>query len=221
MRTLALLGISVLSGCLGGTDDPSGPVDNVWKMFPFDGQRTWEYINVDDTVTWTLVGTMQSDQPILKDGLNVYTIDYTKHCVGTDSDCVEGELVRTVAWSSDPVDGVHIHRWEQDGAPLAFEPPVKLAGSDMATGEPTETATTGALWTSELVDLEECPVYLTVVDWPLCGRFHLTGEGVGLPGDYWAVRSAGIVAMELTDGMPRWELLATDCTPDEGCDGVW
>ncbi len=225
MRTTVALALVLLSGC-GNNENFTYGGTVLWEMFPFDGTRTWEYINDDTELSWTMVGTMTSSEPENENDFSVYTVEYTKHCVGADDTCVEGELVRSIRWSSDAVSGVHIHTWAEGESTLQLDPPIRLAASEGEIKDTQLTHSAGFNWTTTFEAFEECPVRMTV-DWPNCGRFHIDDgdgdplTGLGLVGSYWAVRGAGITGLELSGDLPRWQLLKNDCLPEEDCNGFW
>lgn len=210
--------LSLLLACAGNSPTYIGSV--VWDTFPFDGERTWEFTSSDTTLTYKLVAT--SDQePEAVDGVNRYVVDYWTRCLGADEECVDGESLRTIQWSSDVSGGVFVHGYSEGGGAFAqLTPPLHVAKDVMKRDEVLETVTGGATWTSTMVGEDTCPVLLAD-DWN-CVIFDIasdTGDGYPLAGRYWTVKGTGFSAMEIATETGQWQLSSTECEGD--CDGEW
>ena len=101
----APLWMSLGIGCAGYP--PTFDGSPVWRMFPFDGDRTWDYTSSDTSLPHKLI-TNSVDQAENINGSNVYTLSTVKECFGNDPDCVDGELQWRTGWSSSTNDGVFI-----------------------------------------------------------------------------------------------------------------
>jgi hypothetical protein len=216
--------VAWLSSC-GPTDSPDYCGVESSQFFPFDGNRTWEFINADPSVTYKLVVTQGSD-PTPSDVGNVYALEHRVGCVSEDPDCLDGELVRTVHWSSTGTQGVFVHGVTVGGAEATIEPPVTLADECMLVDEEAwTTSASDGTWISDLVRKEACPVALTT-DWDSCVVFDVDDAGSSsihdhVAGTYWANFGYNLVAFDLVDdGVDRWELSSVVC-PDDPCDGEW
>ena len=221
-----LLVLPLLAAC-GSPQEPESAPTPVWDNFPFDGSRTWEFVNTDATVPYKLVAHSDGIPDEAFEGHNVYPVTYSTDCV--TGDC-EDELLRTIWWSSDIVDGVLIHAYEEGSWSPTYEPPLRLSPPDSTFDTPIETITDGFEWTSRLEAFEHCPVHMNT-DWgPDCARFVVedgddeawTNEG--LTGTWWAIKGVGVVAFELEGETGRWQLSGFECEPtedDEECVGVW
>src|SRR5687768_10557240 len=97
----------------------SGDIVGLWKSFPFDGERTWEFLSTDTTLPYALYVT-SSDKPEVVDGSNVYPVTAETDCRAA-GDC-EDEILWSIRWSSDTTSGVRIHGWT-----VGDEDPVELA----------------------------------------------------------------------------------------------
>lgn len=221
MRTLSLiLPLSVLGAC-GGSNSFNFSGVTVYEMFPFDGDRTWEYISTDTEISYKLVANTVGEPDVI-DSTNVYAVEYKVECIGNDPECNDGELLRRERWSSHSRDGVHIHGFESiaEGVTVDFDPPMQVAKASMARDEVVSTSTAGATWTSTMLGIEDCPGQ---EDWDQCGAFLVeTDAAVGgypIAGKYWAVAGHNLVAIELEGDTGRWELSDSDCTGE--CDGRW
>jgi len=218
----------LLAGCAPPDNyEFSGTI--VWDLFPFDGNRTWEFINTDETVTYKLKAQTRPGDPDseLSDLYNIYRVDYMTNCVASDPSCVEDEIIRTVGWSSDVQNGVLIHSFQQDSWDVVYDPPIQVSAPEMLVDETLTTVTDGFNWTSTLVGFEHCPVHMNV-DWgPNCGHFTLDdGDGdelsnFGLSGDYWAIKGQNVVSLLLLGETGDWQLSESSCEPDEECRGDW
>jgi hypothetical protein len=221
-RSQALFALVLFSGC-GGNYAPQLQGSEVWRMFPFDGARTWSYISTDESLAYKLEAH-SIGEPEKAGNTNVYNVEYSTRCFGNDPDCVDEEILRKVKWSSDVTDGVYIHAWAPGTDPFVdFDPPVQIATAEMKRDEIIETATGGGTWTSKLLGIEECPTTMSVT-LPECGRFEVTTDAVdGFPiaGTYWATVSHGVTGIELLGDGGLWQLSDVECEPKEDCDGSW
>jgi hypothetical protein len=53
--------------------------------FPFNGVRTWDYVNTDASVTYALVASMDEAGPVAEiDGTRLYSIQYSTDCLEAD-----------------------------------------------------------------------------------------------------------------------------------------
>ncbi len=200
---------------------------DMYELFPFDGDvRTWEYINVDESLSYRLVAKTRIEDPVEGGSYRIYNVDYTTDCVQTDPTCVEDELIRTVGISSDVVNGVLIHTVESNGSVINYDPPLALADKEMKPGDTVVTETDGQTFTATFVGVEFCPVRLNV-DWRDCA--HITLEdgdadpltNADIVGDYWAIAGQNIVAIQLSLDTDQWQLSAVACEPDDTCLGDW
>lgn len=209
------VGMALLVGCSGPTD-PGGPGFVMEGYFPFDGDRTWRFLNDDQAVPYRLIGRMSNTE-----GSNGrYTVAFERECVTAGVDCTDGPRWSTT-WSSDATDGVFLHAWSlEGGAETALDPPLQVSDARAERGEVMESDTAGTHFTSTLERLEACPVAMAA-DFDTCARISISadsGEVPPLTGTYWAASGFNVVAMELAWDEGRWELSNHDC---QGCDGQW
>jgi len=220
MRFGALL-VVLASGCKPYA--PSFVGEDVWRMFPFDGSRTWDYISTDTSLPYKVQATCDGQAERIK-GKNVYTVQYAKDCVAISDDCVQGELQYQIRWSSDAVDGVFVHAFalgEDDFTD--FDPPLQITSDTEKKDDAYTTSTGGASWTSTDVGTEACPVRVAA-DWPECAHWNVTtdgGDGVPVAGDWWTVAGNGVAAYQLGTDSGQWQLSDFDCQTDADCDGTW
>lgn len=194
--------------------------------FPFDGIRTWEFISTDMEMSFKRQANMRSTEPDVVDGVNTYPIDYHIKCVQHDEECESG-LERTLSWSSNQIDGVHIWYWTEGNDPTVyFDPPLQIAEVEMKVGEAITTETGGAVWTSTLVAFEDCPIRFRGGP-SRCARFTLTDgdenpeTGAGLVGDYWASVNYNIVGFQFPDDEGVWQLANHQCEECQADNGRW
>jgi hypothetical protein len=211
--------LALVLGC--GQYHPWEPGSDVWKMFPFDGEREWVYASTDPSVPYALRASCDG-VPELVDGENVYTVAYDEAC--DDGSCDDGARRFALRWSSDAIDGVYLHGFAVGEDPItALDPPVWVTDDVPDEGHPIETVSRGVTYGSTLVGTEECPVALDV-SWPQCGRWHLTvdvGDGYPIAGDWWAVAGNGVAGFQLATDGGQWRLTDFDCHPRNSCDGQW
>lgn len=214
--TLALLS---LAGCGGNSFEFGG--SPVWELFPFDGERTWEYISTDQALSYKLKVTSLLEPEVIG-GVNVYTVDYTTECVRNDEECITGTVLYQLRWSSTVTDGVQLHGFSVDGGQLqAFEPPILVTEPDAERDDAFVTDAAGFTWTSTLLGVEECPISLNA-SWDECSLFEIVaegGDGWPIAGKYWMTKGNGTAAMEITGEAGRWELSDLECAGE--CDGRW
>jgi hypothetical protein len=212
------LGLLSLSACgangyvFGGSD--------VWEMFPFDGEREWHYVVDTDDLDYKLIGLSSGEPEVLK-GKNVYTVDYTKDCVSSTGDCLSGDRLFQLRFSSDSADGVLVHAFDTGDGFVDFNPPVVLTEKSAVRDDVFETQSSGMNWTSTYLGIQECPIRMSA-DWSECGAFEVTNDtdpANPLVGTWWAVAGSGIAAFMPGEGPSRWELSSFDCTGE--CDGTW
>lgn len=206
----------LLAGCGEATFD--GTV--AWRSFPFDGERTWEFV-ADGQAS-----PFQVDARILVDAGatitsvgNAYVVEHAKRCATVSADCIDQEVIRTVEWSSTPA-GVYIHGIFADDDFDTFDPPIQLSAGSVLVGDVWETRTAGALWTSTYGGQESCPTRFAGA-LAQCFRYDLTTTGAdrGLAGSYWAAPGINVAAFELAIDGTRWVYGTSECVGD--CDGSW
>jgi hypothetical protein len=189
-------------------------------LFPFDGERTWTFLNEDIDVSHFLTGVL-TPEPEHRGEHSVYRVDYGTDCRAEDPDCIEGEVLRTLLWSSSSEHGVFLHGYELGEAAIDFDPPVQVAARKGKRGDSWTTTTAGASWTSTFVGMEWCPVDMAV-EWSDCGHFEIsttTGDGHPVVGDYWAKYGYNVVAVSVPGDPGMWQLSDHDCAGD--CSGIW
>lgn len=229
-----MIALSLLLGCPGPGPILSGVV--TYELFPFDCARTWEFTSTDTSLAYKLVATSDTPPETLQDGTNVYTVQYATDCLGSDPECVDGEVIRKIQWSSTVGDGVYLHGYAiGDGAITKFDPPLQLALENMTKvvdpenpgpTEFAETITNGATWTSVLAEIEACPVKMSV-DWDECYRFDVTtdgGDGAPIAGSWWAIGGQGVVAFEVAGDTGAWQTSSVKAVESDdmgACDGDW
>lgn len=233
VRSIVPLLLPLLAGCIPEDGITSGS-EVLWQHFPFDGLRTWEYVSTDLEVTYKLVGTMREDDPNpeVSEDYNVYHVDFTTKCVAADPSCVDGGLVRTIAFSSDVSNGSLIHKFVQGSLDVDYDPPLVIAPDDVNVGESYETITDGQKWSSTLVAFEPCDGIVKMQGDQYAASncsAHLqltdgdanSDTNQGLAGDYWVAKGLGIIGIKLEGDDGTWGLSKLECEPAEDCNGQW
>ena len=116
------------------------------KYMPLDGNRTWRYGN--DGMSFEL--SVEKVDAQLVDTTEIVTLEYAKH--------EPYELLATIDWSSDSIDGILIHGYtltNQGG--MEFDTPVAFADYRMVPGASIETTTNDITFTSNFIAVEKCP----------------------------------------------------------------
>ena len=171
---------------------------DTYKYFPLDGaQREWRYHNDDETVEWQLLVEKASTQ-IIGD----YEVVILEH-----SSYDTGDLLLSVHWSSDSVNGILVHGYQDiaDGhEEVWFDTPVVLAQDEMSPGESVTTDTDGYVFTSTFVEVTGCgTVWASAWADENCLHFSIDDDD-GLEttngeftGEYWLVTRYGTAWMNL------------------------
>lgn len=224
--------ILLLTGC-PAQDNFGVSRDTLWEHFPFDGNRTWEFRS-DSGADYEIVATTREDDPeneLSDEDTNVYWVDFTVDCVGSDPTCVDGEFIKSIAFSSDVREGVQIHSYEET-ATITYDPPILITPKDNTVGETNTTATDGANWASTLVGYQPCTDIVRMqgsdFERPNCAAHFLIEDGdtnpdtnAGLTGDLWVARGLGFVGFSFEGTEEIWGLSGLVCEPDEECNGEW
>ena len=188
MRTPLFLTAALL-GCSGSSFQYAG--HDVYKYYPLDGDRAWEYANVDED--W-LLEVNKVSPTVTVDDVEVITLEYSIKDPYS--------LLYSVDWSSGAADGVMIHGYAiEGGESLSFETPIQFAEHEMVSGEANTTDTDGYSFTSTFVAVETCYNHWTTDDWQ-CLHFEVSeASDANLPflGEYWIATRWGTSAM-LTQG---------------------
>ncbi len=224
MRTV---GFGLLFFTVAACDGGGGILDvgtDVYNAFPFDGdQRTWDFINVDKTSPYFLTATTIGE-PEVRDGTNVYAVSYRTRCRQLDSsECIDGEELRNIRWSSDASDGVFIHAYTFEESLVRLDPPLQVAFDVMRPGTSITTQTAGIEWISTYEGQESCPSTNQLAN-ASCAKFTIeapnaANEGEGVAGTYWAVPGRNVVAIDWLGDIGLWEHRDDDCFGE--CDGRW
>jgi hypothetical protein len=218
-----LLGALVLlSGC-DGAYNQTFTGEDVWKMFPFDGQRDWVYLSTDHSSPYKLHASCDGKAEVIG-GKNVYTVKYAKTCVALSDTCVDDELLYQLRWSSDAIDGTFIHAFAVgDDTFTDLKPPMQFTSDTEKRDDAYTTETGGWTFTSTMGPTEACPIAMGV-EWDECAHWIVTvdtGDGFPIAGDWWTVSGNGVAAFQLGPDTGQWQLSDFDCQPDEDCDGTW
>ena len=185
MRIPTFFAVALL-GCSGSSFQYAG--HDVYKYFPLDGTRTWEYATTDEVF---LLAVDKVEPTVTVDDVEVVTLEYS---------IKDPYVLRySVDWSSSSADGVMIHGYsdEETGESLSFETPIQFAEHEMVSGESNTVETDGYSFTSNFLSVETCTNHWTTDDWQ-CLHFALLEDGEAeLPflGDYWIATRWGVSAM--------------------------
>lgn len=204
--SIALAVLAGLGGCTGGSYQYDGYVMETY--FPFDGERTWEFISSDSSLEHKIVATLDPNPSSTADATEIYSIDYSLECLDQGPFCKDAGHLRTVRWSADQTRGVLIHSIEMATGTVNYDPPINLTTDRMAVGETVETDSNNTRWIATFQGIGECPVQWTS-EWSDCIHLSLDDGGAGSPlaGEYWAVSGYNVIAMQLSDDSGQWQLL--------------
>ncbi len=200
-RWLPLL---ALAGCTTSVD----PVrEDMLNYFPFENLNgEWQFLNEDTLVGYRLLGRITNEEVV--EGTRRFTVDYTKDCVGDSPDCVEDDLVRSMTWSLQGNQGIHLHRVETEASgERVFEPSLRFIDRYMNRGDATESTAGGSTYTTTLEEfVPVCPVLL---EWGQCAKITVASSGGPdqVTGTYYLINDFNIVAADWDDDdVPLWQL---------------
>jgi hypothetical protein len=214
---------------VAGGDIPSVGED-VTPDFQFrsDAIGHWEYINLDESVSYKLYADQNEGVESSPTG-QIFAVNWTKECVAEDPYCIDG-VGKTVKWEVDLGKGVFI-TGKQDAADengniapeVDYAPPIQLASGDMEPGDTISTVTNGFTFTSTYQGYDTCPVRWSTANWgDECVKLSLSDGDVdpvtneGLVGDYWAILGFNLVAFQGDTDDDIWELNDYKCA-GAGC----
>lgn len=208
----AMVGVSAMSGC--PQDPPLNTGSEMEPYFPFDGRRSWQFINEDALAyDYLQLATLSEDfETIDVDGATTqaYTLTFVKDCVNDDTGCADGTVDGAPLWamqiSADSLKGVLVHSYSVGDAALTpLDPPLRISPARQVIGGSEETSTDGVDFSSTFTGYEDCPVQRDV-RWPECVRFDIDGGGATHPlvGTFWAITTYGIVSFDL-GGSGLWK----------------
>ena len=214
MRTLGLVILALgVAGC-DSTVTVSG--FQMEQYFPFDGNRTWEFVSSDTSLDYRLVATLDPAFTAAEEGVTrIYGVSYHKTWEGEDAS--EPEWVRDVLWSSDGTFGTRIWGIDTPAGTTSYDPPIQLTDNEQLAGTTETTTTGGVTFTSTFLGNEQCPVLWTE-DWGNdCIRLSLDDGGTGteIAGDYWAITQFNVVGMQVGADTGVWQLSWTEVTYDD------
>jgi hypothetical protein len=213
-RASMLLVPVLIAGCTGEVEYTGLTMNG---FFPFDGsERSWDFVNTDETIPHTQVSTMNPDYATHSDGTTkIYDISTAQECPSSDESCEE-KWVWTLRLSSNGSQGAKIHGYDRpDTGQVDFENAVGLTKGRMEIGETVVTESVdGHDWVAIFEAIEPCEIRWTD-QWDSCARIKLesTPAGHWMAGQYWAITSYNIVARQMTEDTGRWELVYADWVP--------
>jgi hypothetical protein len=213
------VGLMVLVGC-----EPTPPTYNGFVMedfFPFDGDRTWEFVNDDPTLSYHVIATLDPVFEAAENGAqHIYTINYTIECFAEDPSCVTGDpfRVRAIRMSSDQSFGTLIHSVDfTDTGIETFDPKIELTGKNGKPGDVWTTDTAGFTFASRFDHKADCDVPYTD-QWTDCVTILVDGDGTdnvanvegGHPlfGEWTAVTGYNVIQFQWRDDPQPWRLLS-------------
>jgi len=209
MRIASLLIAALsLTGCTGSSFGYSGY--NTHDYFAVDGSRSWKYVQDDNSVEWRLE-VEKSATPIVVGNTEVYNFDY--------GILDPAELLYSIEWSTDSVDGIQIHSFAVEGGDaVTFSTPVQVSDPQMAPGESVETETDGYVFTSSFASAETCPNDWVTTDWN-CLHFTIsdgTDDASSPPfvGDWWFAADWGTSRFNVPAHSSDWVLSEANWEPD-------
>lgn len=178
--------------------------DDVYKWFPFNGERIWTYQSTDTSLTYQLRGVLSEDSRVVDERTRIYKVDFRIDCRSADDDCVENELAFSWEMSADSGKGVLFHTYDD----TVYDPPVRLSRAQMVEGDSITTESGGTTFTATYNGLVECPAIYWRNDKPDCGEIVLDdgGAGTAIAGTYWAVTQFNVVAFKSALTGEEWQL---------------
>jgi len=196
----------VAAGCSGAAPQEFRGED-MEDYFPFAENLSceWQFVNEDDGVSYKLIARIENEEFV--NDIRQFTVEYTKDCVGEDPTCVEGDFVRSMTWSLQGNQGIHLHKVETAAqGETVFEPSLRFLDKYMKRGDQTVADAGGNTYTTTLEEFGACPVLL---DWDQCAKLVVESSGGpdSVTGTYWVINDFNIVAMNWDeDPLSTWQL---------------
>lgn len=177
------------------------------QYFPFDGERTWEFVNTDTTLGYKLKATLDST-PTMEGAQEVYSVTYETLCVGDDTTGCTDTWLRDVLWSSDGIEGTFIWGYDTASGTTTYDPPLQITETDQLANSVVTTQTNGATYSVTFHGITNCPVVWTTEWENRCAQFTIDDGGAGdeLAGDLWAITQYNVVGLQLADDPGTWQL---------------
>jgi hypothetical protein len=202
MRYGPALAVALMAttGCSGSSFGYSGY--NTHDYFAVDGDRTWKYVQDDDSLAWRME-VDKANTPRMVGDTAIYTFEY--------SIFDPSELLYSIDWSTDSVDGIVIHGFAVEGGEsVSFATPVVISEPQMAPGEQIATATDGYSFTSTFTSTATCPNDWVTDDWD-CLHFTIsdgTDDTSSPPfvGDWWFAADWGTSRFNVPGYTSDWVL---------------
>lgn len=171
-----------LFACGGPSTSYTG--HNTYEYVALDGTRTWKYTN--ESMGFDMVVEKIDTQKI--DNVEIITLEYSKFD--------PQELLGSIKWSSDSLEGILIHGYETTNGGMDFEEPVLIAEYRMVPGEIVTTTTDGVTFTSTFEGVETCPNdWITDGDDWNCLKFTVEDDGAAstfpFVGEWWFANTWG------------------------------
>ena len=203
MRTISVALLALTVACGPDTDRYTYGGYDMSSHFPLDGSRLWEYLSDSPDVSWTL--EVEKTGTATASTYEVITLEH-----------VNGDTVESlfdVEWSSDSINGVKIHGYEDfagGSGPISFDPAVQFASRQMVPGDSVETETGNTTFTATFAGLTDCATHWAP-DWDELDCLVVTvetanGAHTAVTGSYTVVPRYGSAYLDLDyyDGL--WNL---------------
>jgi hypothetical protein len=198
MRRASFAAFAVLStACSGGQYTYAGY--KIYDHMPLDGARWWKYSQDDKSVEWQLqVDKVEPTEVV--DDVEVVTLEH--------HESAGGDLLSSIKWSSDSINGVQIHAFSEAGdKETVFDPPIMVGQPQMTPDDVATTETNAGTFESTFVAVEECPNHWVSDPAWTCVHLELTGPGLPFEGNYWMAPRYGISWFQPIDYEANWNLL--------------
>ena len=219
MLSFGLVALFAAGGCTGGGPSIIDQGLSVWDTFPFDGERFWVYNDNTGATRYDIEANIVGEPDVIR-GTNVYAVEYITRCAN-DPNCIDGDTLYRIRWSSNVSDGAFIHGWDDGLTFVEFDPPLQVSNDTMRRNEAITTATAGASWTSTFLGVGDCPVTFDA-SWTDCPVFDITTDapdGWPIAGRYWTLKGVNVVGFRYEGAEELWQLIDEGCEGD--CDGAW
>ena len=215
-----------LLGCEPSTTTYKGL--SIYNYMPLDVERSWSYTNEtgeesegesegeseEESSSWDIDVVKVAEERLVN--TKIVTLEYQEDSGSGE----EGTPLFRIQWSSDSIDGILIHGYENIGSdPVVFDPPVVVAEPQMFSEDVVDTSTGGYNFTSTFHGVEACANrWISQNDEPWeCAHLSISYDGADeLPfiGDWWTANTWGTSIFTLSEGPLAsenpWTLTQTD-----------
>lgn len=202
----------LLTACPANTDQYKYKGYTTEDFFPLDGTRSWEYANEQTDLLWRM--RVDKSPQVVQDGsTEIVTLEY--------SNDETGDLLYSIAWSSDSSGGIRIWSYSDEltGDNVTYDPPINFTDATMVPGDTIESEGNGTTFVATFESFEDCD-NTWATGWECMKVVMDDGDGDDMSGPpfagtWWIATSYGASRFIPTGYDEAWVLATASFTADE------